>query len=140
MINEVVVLDDDPVHNFICERIIAKNRFSESCKCFETPSDALMYLQEKSVKNENMPEVLLVDFVLPEMDGMEFIERFKKIKGAVNCRIFILTTLLEQDQISSQDTSGHEFCNYYSKPLNDSVLSLIKTSLTSGFPESNSSA
>jgi putative two-component system response regulator len=76
----VLVVDDNPASALACEKVVGK---VPRCvpKSFTKPGEALEWARE------HLPALLVVDFRMPEMDGLEFIRQFRTIpnRSAVPC-------------------------------------------------------
>lgn len=77
MTNSIVLIDDFPLTiQFIQYHLeLAGYKNIES---FENPLDALEYIQ-----NGNFPQVIITDFQMPVMNGLEFLERIKSSIGSI---------------------------------------------------------
>jgi CheY-like chemotaxis protein len=76
----VLIVDDNPASALACEKVVGKvlHCFPKS---FTQPSEALAWARE------HLPALLIVDFRMPEMDGLQFIREFRAIpnRSAVPC-------------------------------------------------------
>jgi len=65
----ILIVDDSPINISFCKKILNKNGYTtDSCKCGE---EALEYLEK------NSPDLILLDIVMPGIDGYEFCEYIK---------------------------------------------------------------
>lgn len=56
------------------------------------------------------PDLLLLDLMMPEMDGFEVLERLQKNKPAKACPIIVLTNLSQQvDRAKCQEMGAKDF-------------------------------
>ncbi len=76
--------------------------------------DALIMMEE------NIPDLILLDIMMPEMDGYEVCERIKKNKNWENIPIIFLTAKNETEDIVRAYKLGA--ADYLSKPFNPPVL------------------
>ncbi|MCK5673040.1 MAG: response regulator, partial [Spirochaetales bacterium] len=72
--------------------------------------DALIMMEE------NIPDLILLDIMMPEMDGYEVCERIKKNKNWENIPIIFLTAKNETEDIVRAYELGA--ADYLSKPFN----------------------
>lgn len=104
-----------------------KNLTDVSITQFDSSVDLLKFAKS------NVPDVVITDFVLPDMTGLELITKLKKIHPS--CKFLILTSGFDQGLVpDGHDHSSIEItfgCPILYKPfnptnLNDIVLELIK--------------
>ena len=72
------------------------------------------------------PDVVLLDIVMPKLDGLALLEKVKKDKSIRKCPSFIIISAVGQDRIT--EDAFNKGANYYiMKPFdNDMVISRIK--------------
>lgn len=92
MYQRVAIIDDDPINNLICEKVIQRCRFSAEVLSFASAAEALSWLQITPAAQ--WPEMLFLDINLPFMDGWEFLERLPQ-RPAV--RIYILSSSVSEE-------------------------------------------
>lgn len=74
---QVVVIDDDPINNMICEKLIQHLGFAENVSSFLSATEALEWLQAHP---EAGIDVVFLDINLPIMDGWEFLEQLQQLQ------------------------------------------------------------
>jgi adenylate cyclase len=74
----------------------------------------------KIVNSDNPPDLILLDIMMPEMDGYEVITELKKHSSTKNIPVIFLTGKSE----ASDETKGFEMgaVDYISKPFNPSIV------------------
>ncbi|MGA3037592.1 MAG: two-component system response regulator [Vulcanimicrobiaceae bacterium] len=85
---QVFAVDDATVNLRIYEKMLQSIR-GVDVTTFSKPTEALEYSQN------HQPDLLIVDFRMPEMDGVELIKHFRLIPGYLDIPIIMLTG--EQD-------------------------------------------
>ncbi|MBX7177833.1 MAG: response regulator transcription factor [Saprospiraceae bacterium] len=66
------------------------------------------------------PDIILLDYMMPEMDGMEFLKKFRKINPANQCLVAFLTAKnTDETQIESLELGADDFI---AKPIKPNVL------------------
>ena len=80
----VLVVDDAPMNVALLCHLLSK---IEHCKAqsFLAPEAALAWCED------NIPDVVMVDFMMPVMDGVEFIRRFRCIFGCQDIPVLMIT-------------------------------------------------
>ena len=85
MLNKkVLVVDDDPINRKLIVRILAKKGFESL--------EAGNGVEAFSILEKNDVDIILLDIVMPVMDGIEFLKEIKSKPSYLNLPIIILTT------------------------------------------------
>jgi two-component system alkaline phosphatase synthesis response regulator PhoP len=66
------------------------------------------------------PDVILVDAMMPEMDGFEFIERFRKLTRPNSAKIIMVTTLSGDEFRARALSAGAD--DFITKPVSEETL------------------
>lgn len=90
--------------------------------------------QEGLEKLQENPEIrlVLVDWNMPVMDGLEFIQAVRKVRSWDQVRLVMVTTETESEQVQRAITAGAD--EYVMKPFTAEVL-VAKLSLLGAFEE-----
>lgn len=59
--------------------------------------DAVKIIEEIEKGQAKMPDLVLLDLVLPDMDGIEILERIRKQEKTKELRVFILTNFTNKE-------------------------------------------
>jgi CheY-like chemotaxis protein len=122
------IIDDDEIIIYLTNKLIMKSDFCQSIETFTEAERALERLTLAAQTGENIPDVILFDLNMPQMNGWEFIEAFKKINFGKEVPTFIFTSSIDPNdkQRSFQYT---EIKDFITKPLTlqklDKILRLI---------------
>jgi CheY-like chemotaxis protein len=118
MYKKVMVIDDNPVDRYVAERIFKKHGFAEETVCMESAKEGLAYLLSLKDTPAQLPHLIFLDIMMPEMNGFEFLEVYETLPEVIktNCIILMLTTSMhEEDQYkANQNPYVNRFLN---KPL-----------------------
>ncbi|MCE3225524.1 MAG: hypothetical protein K0S32_75 [Bacteroidetes bacterium] len=128
--NNVMLLDDNELDNFINEKILEANHFSKKIYVNTSAKSALEFLGNMLTMGETCthvyPEVLFIDINMPIMDGFQFIENFKKNfeQKVKQPKLVILTSSVyhEDKQRAGEISKDIVFLN---KPLTQAMLDKI---------------
>lgn len=122
-VNEILLIDDNYIDNFINKTIVAKEGIAETITVKLSPLEALDYLANKEDK---YPELILLDIKMPQMDGFEFLNEFSKLpdEQKSKCRIIMLSSSQNMQDIEAAKKNPYVL-EYLVKPLNASKLNAI---------------
>ena len=123
------LIDDSEVNNFYNEDLIKDLEFTNSVTVFSSSRIALDTLLELHNNKRKLPDVILLDIRMPELDGFEFIDELEQELEDENFtpKIFILTSSKHRNDIESFNNQflASEFLN---KPLEaEEIIRLVKT-------------
>ncbi len=121
MISNIMIIDDNKIDLFIGQKIIEKYNPEIQVRSFNTAISALNFLKVSALKNCSKtispPDLILLDINMPQMDGFEFMEAFKKMKlmdAAI--KIVVLSSSLCHDDLDKVKNEQH-CLGYVSKPI-----------------------
>jgi CheY-like chemotaxis protein len=125
---QILVVDDNAAATVLYERVIGKV-FNCAAVCFTDPQAALEWA------STNVPDFAVVDYRMPEMDGLEFIRRFRLLPdhSAIPCVVLTAT----KDPAVRQQSLQLGVVDFLTKPVNpDRLVDTIKRALKrqGGFP------
>ncbi|MBL7837171.1 MAG: response regulator [Bacteroidetes bacterium] len=110
------IVDDDEIILYLAEKLIRKTHFCERLEKFSSGWKALDRLKFSIQVGENVPNLILFDLNMPEMNGWNFIEELNQITQAQNIPTFIFTSSIDPMDIEK----SYEYENvlgYIPKPL-----------------------
>ncbi|MGB9608927.1 MAG: response regulator [Minisyncoccia bacterium] len=85
----IVIIDDEK--SFVEIFSFALKNYNYEVIGYTDPENALLKLQE------DKPDLIILDLLMPKIDGFEFIKHLKNICYNYNCKIIILTNLDKTD-------------------------------------------
>ena len=110
---EVLIVDDDPDTLFTLDEIV------QSCKCntvlAKNGKECLEILERK------VPDLILLDIIMPEMDGFQTIKQIRKNNKWAEIPVFAVTAQAMREDNEIILKQG--FSDYIPKPVNPSVVS-----------------
>jgi CheY-like chemotaxis protein len=117
-----ILLVDDSKTTLMMERAILEKRTSYQCV---TAADGL---EAVSKANEERPDLILMDVVMPRMNGFEACKKMRQQPATREIPIVLLTTRGEESYMEAGFQSG---CNdYLTKPVNgDELVKLLESYL-----------
>lgn len=120
--HRVMIVDDDPINNLICEELLTGSGFAAQVTSFEDPRTALGWLEQHP--GENWPDLLLLDINMPGLNGWEFLAELgsRPLKRPLSIRI-LSSSVSEFDLIKGRVNELVE--DYLVKPLSLEQLSAV---------------
>ncbi len=86
---DVVVIDDRVTNRNILTRLAMSVEEGIRVKSFASPGPALVWLKE------TIPDLVITDYKMPDMDGADFIHAFRDLPGAREVPIMVITVYEE---------------------------------------------
>ena len=109
-----VIIDDDPINNLICEKLLKLSGQVDAVRSFLLASEALEWLIALPVAD--YPEIVLLDINMPVMDGWEFLLALNQRLPGHKLRIAILTSSVSEDD-QAKAASNPSLIAFLIKPL-----------------------
>lgn len=105
---KIVLVDDQPIANFITKKLLELEGMDENVKDFTNPVKAYEFIEKK----EGL--ILFLDLNMPEMSGWDFLDKMKE-KG-LNFQTIILTS--SSSDLDREKAGNYTFVmDYVVKPL-----------------------
>lgn len=92
---KTLLIDDDPTITFFAERLFQRADLADALTAFQSPADAVGYLQQQ-VAAGTPPQVVLLDLNMPLMNGWDVLDALKPLEADLlgRCVVYILTSSL----------------------------------------------
>jgi CheY-like chemotaxis protein len=116
------LIDDSKIDLFITKKFLQRHRVSDAIRLFENPKEALAAIESK----ENLPDIILLDIKMPELDGFEFVDKIAKVFASSphDFKVIMLSSTLDfRDEERAQ--SHPIVFKLLEKPLNMEDLQVI---------------
>ena len=119
----ILVVDDDPALQQLITTLL--NRAGV------TPISAMNVTQARAALEESIPDLVLLDLMLPEMSGIDYLKELRQDDRFADLPVVILSALADPDQIREGLDSGAD--RYLTKPyLANNLLRTVKEVLEAG--------
>jgi CheY-like chemotaxis protein len=126
-INNILLIDDDTVNNFIVINTLNKLDITENVDCVLNGLDGIEYLKSKIESNKDLiPSVIFLDINMPIMDGWDFLQEFELLPEEIknHCDIYMVSSSVYEDDISKSKQYKY-VKDFISKPLiRDKILEI----------------
>ena len=130
-LHQVLVVDDDPIHNTVFKKLAEWSSFSEEVASFISAVDCLDYLNTLKEEENPPPSIIFLDIKMPIVNGWEFLERLEKMNDNhyfSQVAIYMLTSSSEQSDINKAK-KYNMVTDYIVKPITMDILNKIRLSL-----------
>jgi two-component system, chemotaxis family, response regulator Rcp1 len=112
---EILLIEDNPGDVELTLEALEDARITNRVTTFNDGEAALAYLQRSLTGAELRPDLILLDFNLPKMDGREVLEELKGHQDLRRIPVIVLTTSsAERDVLKAYELHAN---SYITKPL-----------------------
>jgi len=125
-VNTVFLVDDEKMANVYNKNVFKAFGYSGTLQSFDKPLQAIEQLRQlASGAPGAFPQLLLLDILMPEMDGWAFLDEYEKLPKDVTsgCRVILLTAVKDLSEIHMRSYSSVN--GYLSKPLTVEQLKFL---------------
>ena len=88
--SNVLIIDDQSITRMILQELIGSIDRDVTAQCFADPTQALEWAKQHEV------DLVITDYKMPQMDGIEFIKWFRRIPGFNDVPVMIVTCIEDQ--------------------------------------------
>lgn len=96
----VLLIDDSKIDNAVNKKLLTLSRISGDIEVFTSAQDSLSRIKEVS-DSWTSPRLVLLDLLMPEMDGMQWLKEFRKMSQAVQdiTKVYVLSASIDRKQL-----------------------------------------
>ena len=123
--SHILLIDDSDFDNLINEQIVKASGFASTITIKQSAMEALDFLRASN--SPNLPSIIFLDLMMPEMDGFDFLEQFDKLEDHIrnNCKVVVISSSIDHDDIERAQSNKYVI-KFISKPLKEDELNDIK--------------
>lgn len=121
--NRFLLIDDDDIFNFLHTEVIKNVVANPEITMFNSSVEALEYINNLVESKIQLPDYILIDIRMPEMNGFELVDELMKLPRELfkNSKIYFVTSSLDQrDKIKALDYPI--ITGFKEKPLTTELL------------------
>ena len=119
----VMLVDDNDIDLKINEKVVGITKSFDKVVVCRSGEEALNYLKSNVTNPTLLPDLILLDIQMPEMNGFEFLEQYKKLPGSFTevCVIAMLSSTLDFSDIQRAEANPY-VAKLLKKPLMPKIL------------------
>jgi CheY-like chemotaxis protein len=121
----VMLVDDNELDNFINKKLVEADGFAGSVSIHSSAESALADLRSAGSTGQ-VPDLIFLDIMMPEMDGFAFLDEFDKLDDSVKSksRIVMLSTSDSFKDLNRANQNKY-VKRFLNKPLSAQVLAAL---------------
>ncbi|MBL7833634.1 MAG: response regulator [Cyclobacteriaceae bacterium] len=114
---KVLIVDDDPIFNFLHTRMLSLGGLAKEVHTALNGQQALDLLNGYFSGTAALPDAILLDLTMPELDGFGFLEALRKLKvpGMDRVNIVVITSSINPKDMERVKELG--VTKYLIKPV-----------------------
>jgi len=123
---QILLVDDDEINNFLSNELITLYQPDVEIESVLYVDEALKHLAEKINRKQALPDVILVDINMPDLNGWDFMDAFENMDAAAikNVRVYVYTSsIYYKDLEKVKDYKS--VIKLISKPFTDDMIGEI---------------
>ncbi len=124
MFDNIFLIDDDAIINFITMRILNMAGIAKNVVAFDNAPDALKMIEERADSATN--DLLFLDINMPDMDGWAFLDVFERLPEQItrNYKIVMLSSSINPHDME-RSRSYKSVKQFISKPFSIDQLNIV---------------
>jgi len=125
-IRQVMLIDDSAIDLKIHSKILSLHYEGLNIITCISGQEALLYLKKHKDHPHELPNLILLDIQMPDMDGFGFLDKYKKLPAAIidSCPVVMLSSTLDFGDIIKAEANRYVI-KLLKKPLNPQELKEI---------------
>ncbi|WP_432712657.1 response regulator [Pedobacter sp.] len=124
--NRILLIDDSEIDLRINSKILSIHFSGSQVVTCLSAEEGLQYLKKSNQQQDQLPDLILLDIQMPEMDGFGFLEHYRSLPKSITeyCTIVFLSSTLDFGDIKRAEANLF-VSRMLKKPLNPAELKEI---------------
>jgi DNA-binding NarL/FixJ family response regulator len=120
------IIDDDPMSSFYIKRLAELGELANIITIYDKAMGAIDYLLYHRESPEHLPDIILLDIYMPELDGWGFLAEFDKIKDQLvkKTQIYMISSSNHPKDIDRAESLA-SVTAYFQKPVTMDMMKRI---------------
>jgi CheY-like chemotaxis protein len=115
LIKHTLLIDDNPLDRFIHKKLLTHYDISAEVKECSSGREALNFFKDEEVQ---CPDLILLDLMMPEMNGFEFLKHYAKFYSNLQLKPLLFMVSSTEDENDMQKARENQFISkLLHKPL-----------------------
>ena len=97
-LKSICIIDDDKIYTYGVSKIIKNHLPGNQITSYENGRNALESIKQMEEDNQELPDLILLDIDMPEMNGWDFLNEFQAVREKVNkeIQIFVISSRIDK--------------------------------------------
>jgi len=122
-LNEILLIDDDQVNNFITEKLLIKLKIAETITIKSNGREGLNFINQKCISDSPYcPQFIIFDYNMPVMDGLEFLKEINRINFRKDYQVVLLLLAVQIPPHLLKEFVTLGISDYTTKPLDEETV------------------
>lgn len=117
---KILLVDDDPDDQYLTQRALKSIGLDIEISSAENGKELLEFLQSHASQPDLLPDLILLDLNMPEMDGISTMRALRKVKVPKRIYLVVFSTSSSSIDIKEAYDQGADF--FLTKPGNFTEL------------------
>lgn len=124
----ICIIDDDPIYQFLMNKIVLLTKIDIDIISFSNGKEAIDNFQSSIQENKKLPNIILLDIEMPHMDGWDFMNHIELLvnkHSLSDIKIYIVSSSISHEDVEKAE-SNKNVLGYYSKPIkSEDIIEII---------------
>lgn len=122
----MAVVDDDEIFHVISRKMVGICAPDWEVMAFRNGNQIMQFLHDQIKNPQRIPDIMLLDINMPQIDGWMFLDGFRKIKSLIKkpVRIYLTSSSIDPKDIKRANRE-EDVTDYLIKPLTVELINKI---------------